>query len=91
MKTSGDFRVRGHGDVCCILVVSCGEVCVGNFSGAGIVRYIGFWMGGFGRVRVEGLEEFRVWGLSIRAIGVWRFGLKDRGGVGIWGLKGFCL
>lgn len=91
MKTNGDFRVRGHGAPCCILVVSCGEFCVGNFSGTSIMGYIGFWVGGFGRVTVEGLEEFRVWGLSIRVMDFWRFWVKDLGGVRIWGLRGFCM
>lgn len=91
MKTSGDFRVRGHGDLCCILAVGCGELCLGNFSGAGVVSYMGFWVGGFGRVRVEGLKEFRVWGLSgIGVMGFWRSGVKDLGDIRIWDFGGFC-
>ena len=44
---------------------------MGDFSGAGAVGSMGFWEGGFGRVRVKSLKEFRVGGFS--GVGVMGF------------------
>ena len=61
---------------------------MGNLGGVGFVAYMRCRVGCFSRVRMEGLEEFRVWG--VRVMGFQRLEVKDFGGVRISGFRGFC-